>query len=529
MRSRLRHALSSRTFYETALVVVASILFGTGIGLLGSLATKFQVALCLALIGMVVFSFIPHKRTLCLFLWVMIQPLSIEKILYTAPGLWEDLRGQEIVMNAGDLILAALAVLVVLNNIQRRQAPLYWSKKASLFLILVLWGTISYLSHLLFMHTGFTSSAQIGLLHMVRNLLFVVIITSAIQTRADLIWVLIAVLIMILLQSVLVTLSFFTHEVYNFSRLLGMPAVTQGYAGSGDVITRAVGTLGVANQQGLFHAMFTFLLVGFFGVRNAFFRNIALIAILASLIGVIFTFSRGAWLSMILAMLLMIAIFIRRKEVTPRSWLIGGVVMVAFMIALSAVIQPIIDRLTKGDDGATGSRIRMMQLAYDLWKEHPIIGVGPAEYVEAGLILYPPGFKENEWVSLGDKAIVPPLGRIELARAYVPGYPVLIVPLPVHNKYFLTLCELGVVGLVIWLLIFYEFYQDARRCAESREPLLRFVGVAGLGIVFAAVVYMNLDLFADDKTLQILLFPLLVISAASRLSQQKPNKQAVQQ
>lgn len=142
----------------------------------------------------------------------------------------------------------------------------------------------------------------------------------------------------------------------------------------------------------------------------------------------------------------------------------------------------------------------------------------PSEYVEAGLKLYPPGYKTNEWTPLGDKAIVPPLGRIELARVDIPGYPLLIVPLPVHNKYMLVLSELGIVGLALWLLIFYSFYQDAKNCSQSKDPLLRFTGIAGLGIVLVAVMYMNLDLFADDKTLQILLFPLLVISAASKIA-----------
>lgn len=511
----------TRSFYETLAVVIVSVLFGLGVGLLGTLAPKFQVALCLGMLGILAIAFVPHKRALCLFLWVLIQPLSIEKILYTAPGLWNNLRGLEVVINAGDLILILLGSLVLIENANQRKPLLVWDKKTNLFLAMVVWGCVSYLLHLLFLHDEYISSAQLGILHLVRNLLFTVIILSSIKTRADLLWVLAAVLINILLQSFLVTLSYFTHEVYNFSRLLGMPAASQTYAGSGTTITRAVGTLGVANQQGLFHAMFTFLLVGLFAAKNSVFKNLALIAILGSFIAVIFTFSRGSWLSMFIALCVISTIFIKRREISPRSWLIGGVVLILFITVLSAVIQPIVDRLTKGDDGATDSRIRMMELAKDLWLENPIIGAGPSEYVEAGLKLYPPGYRENEWVALGDKAIVPPLGRIELARVSIPGYPELIVPLPVHNKYFLTASELGLVGLGLWLMIFYEFFKDALLCSRTKDPLLRFTGVAGIGIVFVAIVYMNLDLFADDKTLQILLFPLLVISAACRLSQKK--------
>ncbi|MDI1297796.1 O-antigen ligase [Methylotenera sp.] len=508
----------NRSFYETLIVIAVTLAFGIGVGFLGALAPKFQVALGIGMFGFLVIAFVPHKRSFCLFLWVLIQPLSIEKILYTAPGLWDNFRGLEVIMNAGDLILILLAGIVIFEGTKSRRAIWVWDKKSSLFLAMVLWAIVSYLIHLLFYQSEFINTSQLGILHLVRVLLFVIIITSAIKTRSDLIWVLIAVLLILVLQSFLVCLSFVTTKVYNFGSLLGGPSFSQTYSGGTNTITRAVGTLGVANQQGLFHAMFTFLLIGFFAVKKPFFRYAALSVIVGSFIAVIFTFSRGSWLTMGLATVLIFCVFFKRREITPRSWLVGGLIMLLFSAALAAVAQPIIDRLTKGDDGATDSRIRMITLAKDLFLQYPIIGVGPSEYVEAGLKLYPPGYKTNEWTPLGDKAIVPPLGRIELARIDVPGYPTLIIPLPVHNKYMLILSELGVVGLLLWLMIFYEFYRDAKSCSKSKDPLLRFIGIAGLGIVLVAVVYMNLDLFADDKTLQILLFPLLVITAANRVA-----------
>lgn len=448
----------------------------------------------------------------------MIQPLSIEKVLFVATPIWDGLRGDEIVINAADAILVLLFVILLFEQFIQNKKVFVWDRKAILFFALTLWGITSYFIHLGFYQSEFVNSAPLAILHLLRNLFFVVVISSAIQTRSDLIWLLVTISLVLLFQSSIVGLSFATGEAFNFSRLLGAPTQLQTYSTGSSLISRATGTLGVPNQQAGFHAMFTFLLVGLFAVKKPVFRAIGLIAIICSMVAVIFTFSRSTWLSMAVGTMLIICIFIKRREVTPAAWLMGGVVGVLFIGVLAVVAQPIIDRLTKGDDGSTDSRIRMMMLAKDLTLQHPIIGVGPGGYAEAGLHLYPPGQKEVEWVALGSKAIVPPLGRVELATYILPGQKPMMVPLGVHNKYLLILSELGIVGLIIWLWFFYFLYQEAKICANAKDPLLRFIGVGGLAVIVVVLIYMNLDLFATDKTLQIVLFPLMFISAAYRIS-----------
>jgi putative inorganic carbon (hco3(-)) transporter len=518
--------LKNRNLYETIFVVLVTLLFAIGISLLGTIALKFQLALIIGMVGMILIVLNPKRRTLCLALWVLIQPLSIEKILYTGTPLWEKFRGQEIVMNMADVILFLLAFILVIEGFSKRKPILVWDKKATLFLMLLVWGVFSYLLHLNYFQDDFVSQAPIGLLHLFRNLIFVVVVSSAIQTRADLIWIAVAVLAILLFESILVGLSYATGELYNFSRLIGQySGGAQSYTGAAGTMIRASGTLGVANQQALFHAMFSFLLLGLFALKNTLFRHAALFVLLASFVAVIFTFSRSAWLSMGLSSMLVAGLFIQKKLVTPRAWLLSGLLAIGFVGFLAIFAQPIIDRLTKGDNGATDSRVRMIMLAKDLFLNNPIIGVGPAEYPEAGLKLYPPGYKDTEWVPLGGQAIVPPLGRVELARAMIDANTEIIIPLSVHNKYLLTLSELGIVGLMLWLMIIYRFFIDAKNCANSNNQFLKYIGIAGIGIILVASVYMMLDLFADDKTLQIMLFPLLVVSAAAKINNNLFNQE----
>ena len=255
--------LRNRSTYETLFVVLVTVLFGLAIGMMGALSLKFQIALGVAMLGFMLIMVTPHRRTLCLCLYVMIQPLSIEKILFVDAPIWPGLRGQELIINAGDLVLMLLAAILVTERLITHKPRFVVDKKALLFLTLLVWATISYLIHLLFYQSNFMSNAPLGLLHLTRNFLFVVIIGSAIKTRSDVIWILLAVLFMLGFESVLVSLSFATHKTYTFMSLIGGTQFIQSYSGTSGNIVRAVGTLGVANQQGLFHAMFTFLVIGF--------------------------------------------------------------------------------------------------------------------------------------------------------------------------------------------------------------------------------------------------------------------------
>jgi hypothetical protein len=66
------------------------------------------------------------------------------------------------------------------------------------------------------------------------------------------------------------------------------------------------------------------------------------------------------------------------------------------------------------------------------------------------------------------------------------------------------------VGLGLWLAILYRFCRDALRSSRARDPFLRYFGLCAV-----ALIHMTLDLFCDDKTLQELLFPLILINVAA--------------
>ena len=169
----------------------------------------------------------------------------------------------------------------------------------------------------------------------------------------------------------------------------------------------------------------------------------------------------------------------------------------------------------------------MISLASDLFLSHPIIGVGPGEFSEASILQYPPEFKENEWVPLGERPMVPTVGRLETIVLVQPGKEDLTQPLPVHNKYMLTLSELGFVGLLLWVSIYIYLLREAWGCSRSQDKVLRYIGLGGFAAICASMSYMMLDLFADDKSVQILFFVPVLITAAARIAREQAAQDTV--
>jgi len=284
-----------------------------------------------------------------------------------------------------------------------------------------------------------------ALIHYVRTLLFIVVVHSAIRTRAELICVLAALAWILLGEAILVALSYATGELFNFARLTGQTPMLelQTFSGSDGKMVRGVGTLGHTNQQAVFHTLYTLPLIALLVVRNTWFRVIALVVIGASAVAVLLSFSRSAWMSFALALTVAFVVAWQRREIAPVAWLTGAAMAVLMVFVLGALAEPIYERIAHGDDGATDSRLRMIDLATDLFLTHPVLGVGPGEFSEASILQYPPDFKENEWVAVAEKPMVPTVGRLEVIRFVQKGADSLTSPLPVHNKYMLTLSELG--------------------------------------------------------------------------------------
>ncbi|MDA8383188.1 MAG: O-antigen ligase family protein [Betaproteobacteria bacterium] len=510
--------------WQAVIAVLLAVGAGVAVLALGDLSLKYRVAIVGGVVATGFLLLSPDRRIWSLLFWILVMPLSIEKVFYVAPAVWSGFVEQSVTLNAADAFLVLLAVFLLVKSLLTPQPMFHWPKAATVWLLFLAWAGTSYAMHLGYLQDGLVSATPLALLRAVRILLFIVLVHSAIRSRGDVLLVLGAVLAIVLLESALVGLSYATGHVFNFTELTGGNPVLalQKYAGSGggsgDLLVRGSGTLGSTNDTAKFETFYSLILLAFFGVRNAFFRTLALLALLAAGMAIVLSFSRGAWLSFALALLLAFVLLLRRRAITPRAWLTGAGVGLLAVVALAVLATPILDRLSnRGDEGATASRLRMFRVAFDLASAYPIIGVGPGEYAQAGLLLQSPQYGMAQNLALGSKPIAPLVGRLDVVSLVRPGQADLKLPLPVHNRFLLVLAQLGGVGLLLWLLLYRAFLRDALRCLEARDRFYRFVGIAGLAYLLAAVVYMNVDLFDDAKSIEVLLFVPVVVTAVARL------------
>jgi O-antigen ligase len=210
--------------------------------------------------------------------------------------------------------------------------------------------------------------------------------------------------------------------------------------------------------------------VGFVLARNARRpRNAALAAACMLLVlgGVLLTYSRGAFVTLVVLMLLALPM----RLVRLKGLLITGAVAVVLMgivvpgyVARIVSIAGVADLMGTGPaaveaDGPTRGRTTEMLAALAAYIDHPVIGVGPGQYVQ---------FHSQYYQSL------PEISIRDLTE-----------PRRAHNLYLEFAAETGTIGIVVFMMIPLLLLRDLellRRAASTVSPR-RARLAAGLSLV----------------------------------------------
>jgi len=188
---------------------------------------------------------------------------------------------------------------------------------------------------------------------------------------------------------------------------------------------RVSGTLGGAN--GLAWYLCSLLPVPFtlfFLKTKKKLKMIILFIFLLGLLSLILTYSRGGWIGFIIGVLIVLAL--HYKGLRSVNKVVIPIVFIAIVCSSTVLIvytsNPIKARLTEEDRGSAYSRIMLMEVAFEMIKSNPIIGVGLNNYTEV---------HHNYDV-----------GVDKITQYY---------PVPVHNVYLQLTAEIGIPGLLFFL------------------------------------------------------------------------------
>jgi putative inorganic carbon (hco3(-)) transporter len=498
--------------------VFLSVLCGLLIVFAFELRLAFQIAFAAGFIGTAVFFICPNKRILLVVAWILIHPLSLEKIFIVGQPLLPDFFPPYVILSGSDIVLYALLITLLLEAAYTEEKTWFWPAALTPLAIFTLWTII------VFFMRGASMISALATFHTFKMLLFVLILSSAIRTREEFILTIIAIALAVGIQDILVGLAHATGEIIFATPKLNISLMT--FSGSeGEQYIRATGTLGHVNQQASFLTFFVLPLLGLLSAKNKIWKAFGIAVISSALVAVILTFSRSAWVSYALAIFAILIYIVATLPFSKKQWVAFSVAVIVFISVLLVYQRPIINRIIYGDEGATYSRKRAINLAFDLTAANPLLGAGPGNLPSASLQIYPPSRLDVVWLKPDDPDLgwMDKYGRLEIAPVETADNQVYGIPETVHNKYLLVLSELGIIGLLLFFWFQWRIFQHIRMALKAKDRFLFWSALGVMGAFFASQSYMNLDLFAGDKSMAILLIiPVLALSL-SRIVRAEPE------
>ncbi|MFC1735117.1 O-antigen ligase family protein [Candidatus Hydrogenedentota bacterium] len=188
-------------------------------------------------------------------------------------------------------------------------------------------------------------------------------------------------------------------------------------------------------------------------IRKAY-KAICITVVGMSLMALVLTLSRGGWLSLAVAMIVIMAGCLKAKMIKARALFPITMKVGLALFLLTAVFQGVLrDRLIHDDYDAAMTRVPLMQVATEIISSHPFIGIGINNYTEV----------HQEY----DKTP-------ERITSHIPN--------PVHNSYMLILAETGIVGIASFL-IFVVLICSAGRKIILRSVEERFIACVAIGVL----------------------------------------------
>ena len=246
---------------------------------------------------------------------------------------------------------------------------------------------------------------------------------------------------------------------------------------------RVVGIFGSPNLLGGFLALAIPPIVALAASENLWWRRLSgYVLAIAAMVGLAFTYSRGAWIGVAVGLLILLPIL-------KRGWLTLGITLTAAIVTtVGNVLVRVQSVAAAGRDPAFTSRLDIWKTSLRLVAEHPLRGVG--------------------------------LGNFESAygNLMAPDLPLLAytsqVPEQAHNLFLNLTVEVGLVGAgaFAWLLAvaFLRTWQ-VRRFADQRVKIWSTGLAAGL---VALLIHTTVDVVVYQGFVAILLFTFLGIMDA---------------
>ena len=239
----------------------------------------------------------------------------------------------------------------------------------------------------------------------------------------------------------------------------------------------AVGTMGHPNVLGTYASYYFGFFVACF-VTN-FKRRSSGILIVISFLIIVLTASRSALAAAAFSLVTIVVFYVYRryKLLSPQS-ILKGIVPLGIIIAL-LLTGPLSFLFSDVDnlDEMTTSRLMHYYCGYEIFEEHPMVGVGLNAHL-------------NYLVENGSAMMFEQM--FDMADIYQPEE--FMFSNPIHNIWIILIVELGLIGFIPLLgFIIWYIATFKRRTRSSQNRYYNILNITSLGIVFCWLVQGNTD------------------------------------
>jgi len=306
-------------------------------------------------------------------------------------------------------------------------------------------------------------------------------VANNVRTRQDVLFVVSLLLGGCLFESLVITVMKFTvtaSTTWDFP----IHIIAEGLGDTGRM--RIGGTIGVPNVAGAYLSVMLAFAAGIlFGDLGKAYKWLASAVLGLGGVALIFTFSRGAWIALVLAMVVLCFVQWRQRGISLKRPIAIFVVIALLYLPLHGVIS---ERLFGNDQGSAQSRIPLNKLAFRMIADNPVLGVGANNFTSA-MDQYATSEFRHEWLWA------------------------------VHNKYLLILAETGIGGLLAYVAFLLSILRKGWQCWKLGDSVLSPLALGLVAAIAGHMVHQGVDLFRDRPLQQLLLLVAGLLAAMYKI------------
>ncbi len=260
---------------------------------------------------------------------------------------------------------------------------------------------------------------------------------------------------------------------------IGRHIALKSKAGAG-LVERAAGTLAHPNDLAMYLNLALpwaiFMLIG----ETKYWRRILLAAAVIGALGIeVMTGSRGGWLGLAFAFTVCIFFWMRKRGQNPLIGLGTAATVVSILFAIMFVSSSTFRvRLIEGDAGTAEVRYPLMDVAMEMIKENPVLGVGLNQYTREMV----PYDRTNHFVAWSYNQ-------------------------PVHNTFLLVGAETGIPSLILLAALIWVMVRDAYNTFMRSSGIVEAASLGVMGALISWLIHNQVNLTAtfNDETLWVLI------------------------